>query len=84
MTFFTVSYGMFSTNVEVKSNLWLNFVVVEKNRFFNFVIFPSNEAVTFKSRSRSIKMAHDNILIPRHLLVKFGDKTRKKWCEERK
>jgi hypothetical protein len=42
------------------------------------VIFPLNEAVTFKSRSRSIKIAHDYILIPSHLLVKFGDETSKK------
>ena len=48
------------------------------------MIFPLNEAMTFKSRSRSIKIAHDNILIPSNLLVKFGDETRKKWCEERK
>lgn len=41
------------------------------------MIFPLNEAVTFKSRSRSIKIAHDNILIPSHLLVKFGDETQK-------
>ena len=41
------------------------------------MIFLLNEAVTFKSRSRSIKIAHDNIVIPSHLLVKFGDETRK-------
>jgi hypothetical protein len=41
------------------------------------LIFSLNEAVTLKSRSRSIKIGHGNTLIPSHLLVKFGHETRK-------
>ena len=53
-----------------------------ENRFLIFLIFSLNEAVTLKSRSRSIKIGHGNTLIPSHLLVKFGHETRKKWCKE--
>jgi len=55
-----------------------------ENRFLIFLIFSLNDAVTLKSRSRSIKIGHDNTLILSYLLVKFGHETRKKWCEERK
>jgi hypothetical protein len=48
------------------------------------LIFSLNEAVTLKSRSRTIKIGHGNTLIPSHLLVKFGHETRKKWCKETK
>jgi predicted transporter len=53
-----------------------------ENRFLIFLIFSLNEAVTLKSRSRSIKIGHGNTLIPGHLLVEFGHETRKKWCKE--
>ena len=48
-----------------------------ENRFLIFLIFSLNEAVTLKSRSRTIKIGHGNTLIPSHILVKFGHETRK-------
>ena len=48
-----------------------------ENRFLIFLIFSLNDAVTLKSRSRSIKIGHGNTLILSYLLVKFGHETRK-------
>ena len=55
-----------------------------ENRFLIFLIFSLNEAVTLKSRSRSIKIGHGNTLIPSHRLVKFGHETRKSGAKKQR
>lgn len=49
-----------------------------------FLTFSLNESVTVKSRSRTIKIGHDNAMILGYHLVKFGHKTRKSGAKKGK